>query len=250
MKLDGFIEAEKHAGRSIARCCRLFEVSRAAYYQRCNPRPSPRQSSDAVLSERIQAIHDVSAGTYGTPRVTAELRQEGEAVGRRRVGRLMRRAGLEGRAKKRWRHALDLGCGYGPVALTLAHRAPQATVWAIDVNERAVELCRANAAALGSTTVHASVVSDDRPTGEVPDDVRFDLVWSNPPIRIGKTALHALLTRWLDRLTPDGRAWLVVQRNLGADSLQRWLEAEGRPAERVASRAGYRLLSVRPRDGA
>ena len=148
------------------------------------------------------------------------------------------------------RHALDLGCGYGPVALTLAHRAPQATVWALDVNERAVALCRANAEALGATTVHASVVSEDRPTGEVPDDVRFDLVWSNPPIRIGKAALHALLTRWLDRLTPEGRAWLVVQRNLGADSLQRWLEAEGRPAERVSSRAGYRLLSVGAREGA
>jgi 16S rRNA (guanine1207-N2)-methyltransferase len=148
------------------------------------------------------------------------------------------------------RHALDLGCGYGPVALTLAHRAPGATVWALDVNERAVDLCRANAAALGATGVRASVVSAERPDGDVPPEVALDLIWSNPPIRIGKVALHALLTRWLDRLTPTGRAWLVVQRNLGADSLQRWLDGGGWPTERVSSRAGYRLLAVGPREGA
>jgi 16S rRNA (guanine1207-N2)-methyltransferase len=141
-------------------------------------------------------------------------------------------------------HVLDLGCGYGPVALTLARRAPQATVWAVDVNERAVALCRANADALGARTVHASVVGEERPWGDVPGGVAFDLVWSNPPVRIGKPALHALLTRWLDRLAPDGRAWLVVQRNLGADSLHRWLDAEGFPTERASSRAGYRLLAV------
>jgi 16S rRNA (guanine1207-N2)-methyltransferase len=147
------------------------------------------------------------------------------------------------------RHALDLGCGYGPVAVTLAHRAPQATVWAVDVNERAVDLCRTNAEATGSTGVQVSVVDDDHPFGAVPGDVALDLVWSNPPIRIGKPALHALLSRWLGRLAPDGEAWLVVQRNLGADSLQRWLDGEGHPTERISSRAGYRLLRVGPGGG-
>jgi 16S rRNA (guanine1207-N2)-methyltransferase len=142
------------------------------------------------------------------------------------------------------RHALDLGCGYGPVAITLARRAPQATVWAVDVNERAVALCRANAESLGATSVRPSVVSDACPWGDVPDEVAFDVVWSNPPVRIGKEALHALLERWLDRLAPTGRAWLVVQRHLGADSLQRWLDTEGWPTDRVSSRAGYRLLGV------
>jgi 16S rRNA (guanine1207-N2)-methyltransferase len=141
-------------------------------------------------------------------------------------------------------NVLDLGCGYGPVALTLAHRAPQAAVWAVDVNERAVELCRANAAATGAANVRPSVVSDERPWGEVPDGVMFDVVWSNPPVRIGKDALHALLTRWLDRLAPGGRAWLVVHRHLGSDSLQRWLGERGWPTQRVSSRAGYRLLVV------
>ncbi len=132
----------------------------------------------------------------------------------------------------------DLGCGYGPIALTLALRAPTATVWALDVNARARALCEANAAAAGLTNVR--VVGPD----DVPDDVRFAGLWSNPPIHIGKDALHALLARWLDRLVEDATAWLVVHKHLGADSLARWLQASGRPTTRVSSRAGYRVLAV------
>ena len=72
--------------------------------------------------------------------------------------------------------------------------------------------------------------------------VRAHLV--NPPIRIGKAALHGLLTAWLGRLAASGAAYLVVHRRLGSDPLQRWLEESGRPAERVAARAGYRVLRV------
>ena len=134
---------------------------------------------------------------------------------------------------------LDLGCGAGPIALTMARRAPGVTVWAIDVNARALELCRVNAAANAITNVRA-VAPDD-----VPADVRFGSIWSNPPIRIGKAALHELLLRWLPRLTPEGIATLVVQKHLGADSLQHWLTEQGYSTERVVSKAGYRLLSVR-----
>ena len=137
---------------------------------------------------------------------------------------------------------LDLGCGAGPIALTMARRAPAATVWAVDVNERARALCAANATANGIGNV---VV---RSPDEVPDDVRFDAIWSNPPIRIGKAALRELLARWLGRLTGDGRALLVVQKNLGSDSLQRWLIEQGWPTTRLASARGYRLLDVRPAD--
>jgi 16S rRNA (guanine1207-N2)-methyltransferase len=138
---------------------------------------------------------------------------------------------------------LDLGCGAGPIALTMARRAPAATVWAVDVNARARALCAANAAAnrVGNVVVRAPE--------EVPADVRFDAIWSNPPIRIGKDALHELLASWLDRLTGDGRALLVVQKNLGSDSLQRWLTEQGWPTARLASARGYRLLDVRPRGG-
>lgn len=149
---------------------------------------------------------------------------------------------------------LDLGCGYGPIALTLATRAPQTRVWAVDVNERAVQLCVENAEAHSLERVIPVVVQPDgSPVAGDPErcaelpSVRFDGIWSNPPIRIGKVALHALLTTWLDRLAPDGRAWLVVQRHLGADSLADWLQSEGWNTERLLSRAGYRLLEVSAR---
>jgi len=136
---------------------------------------------------------------------------------------------------------LDLGCGWGPVALTLALLSPGARVWAVDVNERALDLVRRNAARLGLTNVVAATPDD------VPDDVRFATVWSNPPVRVGKPALHELLTRWLPRVAPGGEAWLVVGRHLGADPLQRWLTTEaGLPATREASAKGFRVLRVAP----
>jgi 16S rRNA (guanine1207-N2)-methyltransferase len=133
---------------------------------------------------------------------------------------------------------LDLGCGAGPIALALARRAPHATVVAVDVNARARALCAANAARNGVTNVVVAAPDD------IDGALRFDVIWSNPPIRIGKAALHDLLTTWLRRLTPDGTAILVVQRNLGADSLQRWLVDNGWPTARLASSKGYRLLRV------
>jgi 16S rRNA (guanine1207-N2)-methyltransferase len=133
---------------------------------------------------------------------------------------------------------VDLGCGYGPIALTLARRAPSATVWAVDVNERARALCAANAEAAGLANVR--VVAP----GEVPDDLVVAGLWSNPPIRIGKAALHELLRTWLARLAPPARAWLVVHKHLGSDSLARWLTAQGHPTTRLGSRAGYRVLEA------
>ena len=133
---------------------------------------------------------------------------------------------------------LDLGCGYGPLALVLAARSPGARVWGVDVNRRALELCAANAERAGLPNARCAVPDDPA----VPPS--FALIWSNPPIRIGKPALHTLLTTWLTRLEPGGAAYLVVQRNLGSDSLQRWLENSGWTAERIAARSGYRVLKV------
>ena len=135
---------------------------------------------------------------------------------------------------------LDVGCGYGPIACVLASRAPGATVWAVDVNERARDLCARNAAASGLANVRC--VKPDSP--ELPDT--FAAIWSNPPIRIGKTALHDLLRTWLGRLAPDAAAHLVVGKNLGSDSLHAWLETEGWTVARAAARSGYRLLNVTP----
>jgi 16S rRNA (guanine1207-N2)-methyltransferase len=135
---------------------------------------------------------------------------------------------------------LDLGCGYGVIGCALAVAAPGATVRAADVNERAVLLTNENAKSLG---VEDRLVAST-PDG-VPTDLVFDEIWSNPPIRIGKEALHALLLTWLPRLRPGGRAVLVVGKNLGADSLQRWLTEQGYPTTRLASAKGFRVLEAR-----
>jgi 16S rRNA (guanine1207-N2)-methyltransferase len=133
---------------------------------------------------------------------------------------------------------LDLGCGYGPIACVLAVRSPGATVWAVDVNERALELCARNAAAAGLANVRC--VTPDDPSMPA----RLAGIWSNPPVRIGKPALHELLGAWLRRLEPGGDAYLVASRNLGADSLHRWLAEQGWPVTRLAARSGYRVLQV------
>ena len=134
---------------------------------------------------------------------------------------------------------LDLGCGVGTLTIPLARRATEATVWAVDVNGRARDLCTANATANEVSNIH--VAAPD----EVPADVRFECIWSNPPIRIGKPALHDSLTLWLARLAPSGYAVMVVHKHLGADSLHRWLDEHGYPTERTSSSSGYRVLLSR-----
>jgi 16S rRNA (guanine1207-N2)-methyltransferase len=138
---------------------------------------------------------------------------------------------------------LDLGCGYGPVALGIALACPGARVDAVDVNERALALCRDNAARLGvADRVRVA------PPGVVEADRTYDQIWSNPPIRVGKEALHTLLLTWLPRLAPAGEARLVVSKNLGADTLQRWLVEQGFGCRRVATSKGFRVLVVTPRE--
>lgn len=136
-------------------------------------------------------------------------------------------------------NVLDLGCGYGPIAVVLAARSPGAAVWAVDVNARALELCSQNAARAGLRNVRC--LAPD----EVEPQVRFQAIYSNPPIRIGKQALYSLLTGWLRRLAPGGAAYLVAHRHLGADSLHKWLASEGWAASRLVSRGGYRVLVAR-----
>lgn len=138
-------------------------------------------------------------------------------------------------------NVLDLGCGWGPIALTLAIESPGATIWAVDVNERALDLVRANAAAVGVENVRA--VTPDA----VPENVSFATIWSNPPIRIGKEALHGMLEKWMPRLEQGADAWLVVQRNLGSDSLHRWMDVAFEASlvttkEEISK--GYRVLKA------
>jgi 16S rRNA (guanine1207-N2)-methyltransferase len=137
---------------------------------------------------------------------------------------------------------LDIGCGWGPIALTMALRAPHAHVYAVDVNERCIALTNGNAELLGLGNVTASTPD------EVDPGIRFDTIWSNPPIRIGKDELHTLLLLWLPRLAPGGSAWLVVQKNLGSDSLQRWLAEvldDSFTVTRESTSKSFRILRVR-----
>ena len=134
------------------------------------------------------------------------------------------------------RNALDLGCGYGPIAAVMEHRLPDTKVWGIDVNRRAIELAKSN------TQNDKTVICTP---DEVPKDVMFDLIWSNPPIRIGKKNLKNLLNIWLGRLNVSGSAYLVINKNLGADSVQKWLENESWETSRLKSLKGYRLLEVK-----
>lgn len=140
---------------------------------------------------------------------------------------------------------LDLGCGWGPIALTLGLRSPHASIWAVDVNQRALALARDNAKALGVNDFHA--VTPD----EVPTEIRFATIWSNPPIRVGKEMLHDMLSTWLPRLDVSGTAYLVVQKNLGADSLQGWLASRLDSlapgvfgVDRHATAKGFRVLTI------
>ena len=170
------------------------------------------------------------------PDMTLTLRTDRGVFGYNRVDAGTKLLLLKAPAPSATGDLLDLGCGTGAIALTMARRAPGATVWAVDVNERARELCRANAEQNGIENVR--VAAPD----EVPADVRLATIWSNPAIRIGKAALHEMLAGWFNRLTPDGEAVTVVHKHLGGDSLQAWLTAQGYPTMRLASSSGYRIL--------
>lgn len=141
-------------------------------------------------------------------------------------------------------YLLDLGAGWGPLATAMAKESPQASVWAVDVNPAALALTSLNADINGLTNV---LVLDEKEALKAAETqaVRFETIWSNPPVRIGKEAMRALLIRWLSLLTPTGSAYLVVGKNLGADSLARWLTGKGFVVERVASRKGFRILGVK-----
>ena len=184
--------------------------------------PARRGRVEFSVGGRSYALAAAS-GVFSAGRLdpgTAVLLRKGDLPGAGRTGVL-----------------LDLGCGYGPIACVLASEAPGATVYAVDVNSRARELTAENAAALD---LAVRVCAPD----EVPDDVTFDEIWSNPPTHVGKAELHALLQRWLPRLAPDGTAWLVINKHLGGDSLHTWLVGLGWQVDRIASQKGFRVLRV------
>ncbi|WP_182049202.1 class I SAM-dependent methyltransferase [Changpingibacter yushuensis] len=136
--------------------------------------------------------------------------------------------------------AVDVGCGWGPITLALAAAAPGAHVWGVDVNERARKLTAENLERAG---LSGSVFSPEEAFAQL-GDRKVDLIWSNPPVRIGKAELHSLLSTWLTVLSDDGVAYLVVQKNLGADSLQNWLHKQGFGCEKIGSAKGFRVFEA------
>lgn len=198
--------------------------------------------SSQYFSPTPASLSDPVAVELALPDLSLSLTSDRGVFARGRVDAGTKLLLLEGPAPVAGdRHLVDLGAGYGPIALTLAARNPEATIWAVEVNERARDLCRANAEAAGLPNVEV-IEPDGFPAG-----TPIDRLWSNPPIRIGKTALQSLLADWLALLGPGRSAHLVVQKHLGSDSLQRWLTANGWSTERRCSRAGYRLLDVAAR---
>ena len=201
----------------------MSEPGPAQHYFTADP-TGPGRATEVTFSAAGREFRLVAAGgVFSAQRLdpgTAVLLRKGELPGPATDGAL-----------------LDLGCGYGAIACVLASVAPRAAVYAVDVNSRAVQLATANAAALG-VDVRASEPD------ALPAELEFAQIWSNPPIRIGKEELHSLLMRWLPRLAPDGEAWLVVARHLGADSLSDWLAEQGFEVRRHASQQGFRVLRV------
>jgi 16S rRNA G1207 methylase RsmC len=132
---------------------------------------------------------------------------------------------------------LDLGCGWGPISLALARRFPTAQIWGVDINANAVRALEQNAKKHGLSNIQA-VLPDAVPAG-----VEFRALVSNPPIRIGQRKLHELLALWSERLENNARILLVVQKNLGSDTLARHLNAKTFPGlEKLASSKGFRIL--------
>jgi 16S rRNA G1207 methylase RsmC len=197
----------------------------AEHYFSADPQAPARPTEVTVRVAGLDLRLAAAGGVFSADRL-----DPGTAV-------LLRKADLPG--ADQGGYLLDLGCGYGPIACVLASVAPSATVYAVDVNTRALELTRTNAAAIGAADRVVAAEPD-----QVPEGVRFAQIWSNPPIRIGKVELHELLRRWLPRLAADGTAWLVVARHLGGDSLAEWLRAEDWTVERHASQQGFRVLRV------
>ena len=137
-------------------------------------------------------------------------------------------------------NVLDIGCGWGPIGLSIASVSKSSKVFGIDINQRSIEQSNLNSSNLGLTNYSAMH------SRELPSDLRFSAIWSNPPIRVGKKVLHELMETYIPRLEPGGRAMLVVQKNLGADSFQRWLSSRFPEAEvtRVSTDKGYRVISL------
>lgn len=195
------------------------------YFSECPPDPSLYTAHQATLAGRTDTVL-TAPGVFSATHL-----DHGTAV-------LFRKAPTPPASGT----FLDIGCGWGPIALTLGLLAPEANVKAIDVNLRALDLTTRNAQAWGVSNVSASTPES------LPEDMTFDVIWSNPPIRVGRAVTQEILMTWLPRLAPSGCAYLVIQRNLGADPITNWLKdelPEDWSVDKIGSAKGFRVIEVR-----
>jgi 16S rRNA G1207 methylase RsmC len=197
---------------------------------------------DVLTAPGVFSAHRLDPGTSVLLRVEQRLaRQLASQSGQLPPGAAEKQLERAGSMFGDAANLLDLGCGWGPISLALAFMYPKATIWAVDVNPLAVQMTALNATNLGLTGVR-SVLPANLPAG-----ITFDLIWSNPPIRIGKEPLHRLLTSYLSRLKTAAWADLVVQKNLGSDSLTHWLTSQAAcRVDKLGSAKGYRVLRCWP----
>ena len=135
---------------------------------------------------------------------------------------------------------LDLGCGWGPITMAIASSSSNVKIWSLDVNNRSLELTAKNAKRLKLENVFPVKAE------EIPIEQKFEEIWSNPPIRVGKAVLHELLLTWIPRLVDGGVGMFVVAKQLGADSLQAWLKDQFPDHEiiRLSTDKGFRVIRV------
>ena len=132
---------------------------------------------------------------------------------------------------------LDLGCGWGPVGVALGKKYSDAQLVLTDVNSRAAELAARNLAANGVT--NAAVVQGD---GFAAVEGDFDAIVLNPPIRTGKTVIYAMFAEAAAHLKPDGALFIVIRKQQGAESAQKYLRSIYGDVERIAREKGYWVL--------
>lgn len=139
---------------------------------------------------------------------------------------------------------LDVGCGYGPIGLSLAKSYPNATVHMVDVNQRAIDLAKENAAL--NQVENVKIYESDRLLQVVGN--QFHAILTNPPIRAGKKVVHEIFEQSFDRLELSGELWVVIQKKQGAASAIDKLESLFGEVEVVEKKKGYFIIKAKKVD--
>jgi 16S rRNA (guanine1207-N2)-methyltransferase len=134
---------------------------------------------------------------------------------------------------------LDLGCGYGPIGISIAKSNPNRSIVMVDINQRAVELATQNAKK--NAVDNVSVIASDG-FDKVPDQKTFSVIITNPPIRTGKKVLYPLFEESASRIQTGGELWMVIQKKQGATSMESFLATLFEEVQIVKRKKGYVIM--------